>query len=1086
LNGWPDAPERVLIELDMLPELPNVSGGNPNATLQRIRESARSCSGLLLLVHPSTREAVSAILGSLESSSNDGSPRIYIVDSRREQLTALFAELSQLDLAGAATLFHGSISDFFRDVPLRADFVCIGSQTQNLPATHLLANVPARTPILCLRATEESSEAAALESLIASGIIEIGEAFPGGAAGETTSLCQGSGFLPDASSRIILQGRLHERYFLSGTVPGGSYTPVADLTEDVRREYSRQRAPARGLSSWPFMARDSGLPSLLPSGKPWPKISIVTPTRNQGKFIEETILSVLNQGYPNLEYIIVDGASTDDTMPIVKRYRPMLALVISEPDKGQSDAINKGMARTTGDILTWLNSDDMLAPGALAAIAMAFDTNDADMIAGICQRYQDGRVISQHLTSCADGPLPVEDLLDLDHAWNAGQFFHQPEVMFTRDLWVRAGGHLDEGLFYSLDYELWLRFARAGARLHVIGRPLAWFRVHEEQKTYALSSFMPELVRCRDSFLKETGLKQRPAPAKRPDRLKLSVTFLNDHGGFYGAGIAHVRLARALAWAGHDVSMVAVLDTPSEARDSKWTTESVLARVVESKPDLVIVGNLHNANADPLLLNLLSERFPTLLVLHDFWILTGRCAYTNNCQKYLTGCDESCPTPTEYPALPPIEIADAWRKKRLLLSASSRPTLLANSEWTAAFTGRALAGTALASEQSLSVDVFRLSFPVDLFRPRNKHASREHFGLPADRFLVLVPASLDDPRKGVRPFLEALARLEIPNLTVVTIGWPSSRVDLPIDVVQLGYFHDPKRVALLNSAVDVVVVPSSAETFGQICIEAIACGTVVAGYPLAAVPEAIRDGVTGLLAADADPSSLAATVHHLYVHPELRNDLARWGRIYIENEWSEFSAYRHFFLALHRLGLAQSLGLQRKIGLLPCPPPLPKFQSVWRSASHWRPLRGFSGVEQAIEHSGTSFRWAFGPAAVAEIVVDAPGPHQILIAYRNPHEGQTLKLRLDGALLGTYELSNTGYNASRVLSENVRFDCERSLLHFEFSRWHSPQENGRRLAIMVNEILIEKVEEWDQLAQVPSSQQALAAVWETDNPKHQL
>jgi hypothetical protein len=134
----------------------------------------------------------------------------------------------------------------------------------------------------------------------------------------------------------------------------------------------------------------------------------------------------------------------------------------------------------------------MLAPGALAAVALAFDLNRADMVAGVCRVYQDGRLVAQHLTACADGPLPLDDLLDLDHGWNAGQFFRQPEVMFTRELWLRAGGHVDEGLFYSMDYGLWLRFANAGACIHVIGQPLAWYRMHPEQKTYAMSSFLPD------------------------------------------------------------------------------------------------------------------------------------------------------------------------------------------------------------------------------------------------------------------------------------------------------------------------------------------------------------------------------------------------------------------------------------------------------------------------------------------------------------------------------------------------------------------------------------------------------------------
>jgi hypothetical protein len=298
-----------------------------------------------------------------------------------------------------------------------------------------------------------------------------------------------------------------------------------------------------------------------------------------------------------------------------------------------------------------------------------------------------------------------------------------------------------------------------------------------------------------------------------------------------------------------------------------------------------------------------------------------------------------------------------------------------------------------------------------------------------------------------------------------------------MEVVQLGYINDPHKVALLNSAADVVVAPSSAETFGQIFIEAIACGTPVAGYPLAAVPEAIREGVTGVLAADDNPASLAAATHYLYAHPELRHDLARWGRLYVENEWSEFSAYRSLFLALYALGLDKKLNLRRTIGFLPNLPAIPPLEIVAQNSSRWQPRRGFSGVEHSVEHNLAEYRWACGPTALAEIVVDLPGQYSILIAYRNPHEGQRLKLRLNGVILGAYELPNTGWDSSRVLVQDIRFDCECNLLHFEFSRWYPVEVDARPLAIIITEMLVEKVGEWDQIAVQPTSHQALGAVW---------
>jgi FkbM family methyltransferase len=239
---------------------------------------------------------------------------------------------------------------------------------------------------------------------------------------------------------------------------------------------------------WPWNYVVSHRPRRLPSGRRWPKISVVTVTYNQGQFLEETIRSVVLQGYPNLEYIVVDGASTDNTRKLLDRYRNEISVVISEPDNGQSDALNKGFRHATGDILAWLNSDDQYLPDTLARVAEAFDAQETDMVVGgtlIIKNFERLPAASHHCSLPVDRvvPLPLKRLADFEGEWQKGSFFYQPEVFWTRELWNRAGARVGQEFRYAMDYELWLRFAAHGARVLHIPDPVTLFRVHDAQKT---------------------------------------------------------------------------------------------------------------------------------------------------------------------------------------------------------------------------------------------------------------------------------------------------------------------------------------------------------------------------------------------------------------------------------------------------------------------------------------------------------------------------------------------------------------------------------------------------------------------------
>lgn len=206
-----------------------------------------------------------------------------------------------------------------------------------------------------------------------------------------------------------------------------------------------------------------------------PKISVVTPSYNQGSFIERTICSVLDQNYPNFEYIIIDGGSTDESLKIIRKYAPRLSYWVSEPDNGQSHAINKGLAKATGDIFNWLNSDDYLEPGALQRIAEAWRENpNAAAWVGACRRVTpDGQEINVIFPNNLSRSNMGEN-------WNGRQFY-QPACFMNTSAMKKLGG-VNESLDFCMDLDLWLRLAKEGK--FVSGRGIwANATIHPDAKT---------------------------------------------------------------------------------------------------------------------------------------------------------------------------------------------------------------------------------------------------------------------------------------------------------------------------------------------------------------------------------------------------------------------------------------------------------------------------------------------------------------------------------------------------------------------------------------------------------------------------
>ena len=211
-----------------------------------------------------------------------------------------------------------------------------------------------------------------------------------------------------------------------------------------------------------------------------PKITIITPSFNQGQYIEETIRSVLLQNYPNLEYIIIDGGSTDNTVEIIKKYEKWLTYWVSEPDKGQSDAINKGLERATGDVFNWLNSDDVYLPNTLLTVGQYFLDKNLNVLCG--REYlwysDDKKVLTDGTVICAS----LEETIARGH-------IQQPPTFFRLPIVKQLGG-VDTRLHFCMDAELWVSYLTQFGLIGVKKTDLEinLFRMHEKAKTSNMRS----------------------------------------------------------------------------------------------------------------------------------------------------------------------------------------------------------------------------------------------------------------------------------------------------------------------------------------------------------------------------------------------------------------------------------------------------------------------------------------------------------------------------------------------------------------------------------------------------------------------
>lgn len=658
----------------------------------------------------------------------------------------------------------------------------------------------------------------------------------------------------------------------------------------------------------------------IKAGIRWPKISIVTPTYNQGGYIEDTILSIINQGYPNLEYIVMDGGSTDETHQVVSKYMSSITIYVSEKDKGQSNAINKGMGLATGEILYWLNSDDIMEPETLLYVGLRYLQEGFDLLTGCCTPFdqETGRLLNRHIATCPYG-MRTEDITDIERTWLKGMYFHQPEVFFSRRLWEAAGAFVDEDLYYSMDYDLWVRMAVASnhnTKVLKAGKNFCLYRCHSNQKTSTTEVYLPELLEHSLKLRRKyTGRSLIKRGAETEPRQRLSIAAISDFGFNGGAGIAHKRICQVLQAACHDVMQLSGFQ--------RWQSETLevdISGVIEAldilQPDLVVLGNLHNLRFGLDVAEACTKRFPVIAIAHDFWWITGRCAYMNSCQYFHAHCDASCPTHNEYPRLGRDEIREAHqRKKQLLMNPSFY--LLANSDNTQARYQEAINSWGIRSNPigKLCLPIVREGVDILSMPTRN---TEKTFYFPKSQSIRIVYGCTDhsDFRKGTDLGIRVLKSLlaEDPLIHIEIYGRNghllSDRIDKYSDRVTLhGYIGSKLHYEELLSDCDMFIGFPREETLGQTFVEAAHAGLVTVGPLGTGYSDVVSACNFSYGFRNAVPNEILATIKEAcrVIRKYDRTTLRAIQRSQAQASFSGMSCLSSFYDYLHISGLANKL-----------------------------------------------------------------------------------------------------------------------------------------------------------------------------------
>ncbi|HSE40239.1 MAG TPA: glycosyltransferase [Acidobacteriota bacterium] len=357
----------------------------------------------------------------------------------------------------------------------------------------------------------------------------------------------------------------------------------------------------------------------------------------------------------------------------------------------------------------------------------------------------------------------------------------------------------------------------------------------------------------------------------------MNVVLLSDFETYGGAAIATSRLAQALSDTGHQVTRIVAHE---DGNQHSWKTISLdqnrsflhrigtkykenrslrhLANLLESiGPDVINVHNIHGALTNGWSIDFLStcqKYAPTIWTLHDMWSFTGRCAYSYDCKKFIDGCDETCPTPEEYPALTPEKIKPAWLKRSQILVGSGF-TCVTPSKWMAA---QAAAGM----WRDARIEVIPNGLPLELYSPVERTHARKELGIDSHGIVMITVAQdFSERRKGGNYLQQTLNRITDQNLTLVVMGEGKVNLSSPkIKIHSLGFVKEDRIKVLAYSSADFLIHTAPVDNLPNVITEAFACGTPTVAFQTGGVSELVRPGVTGWLANEINEDSLCNAV----------------------------------------------------------------------------------------------------------------------------------------------------------------------------------------------------------------------------------